>query len=127
MKDISELNPKGYETTEVIDENLKILFQRLMELQDCIGVEFLITSGLRSEAKQEALIKAGKSKAKFSKHLIGAAADLYDPDKFLAAWCINNLPTLESIGIWIEHPDYCPNWLHCQVVAPRSGNRVFIP
>lgn len=127
MKSMEELNPHNYSTTDIIHKNLVILYQRLSELQDCIGVDFTITSGLRSDAHQQALIAEGKSTAKFSKHLIGAAADLYDPEKKLAKWCMANLETLASIGIWLEHPDYTKNWLHCQVVAPKSGNRVFIP
>lgn len=127
MKSLDDLNPHNYPTTDVIYKNLVILFQRLSELQDCYGEDFTITSGLRSDAQQQALIHAGKSTAKFSKHLIGAAADVFDPDKKIAEWCMTNLETLAAIGLWIEHPDYTKNWMHFQCVAPKSGNRVFIP
>lgn len=127
MIDIKELNPHDYPTTPVIDKNLEILFERLCEAQAAYGVMFKLTSGLRSDAQQALLIQMGKSKAKFSKHLIGAAADVYDPDGHLGAWVMDNLPFMAGIGLWVEDPKYTPGWVHFQCVAPKSGNRVFIP
>lgn len=81
MKDISELNPRNYKTNENIDKNLKTLFERVMELQDAFGSDFIITSGLRSDELQAELIAAGKTNAVHSKHIAGAAADIKDPKK----------------------------------------------
>lgn len=127
MISIKELNPNEYPTNTVIENNLKILFERLMELQDAAEMALTITSGLRSDEKQMGLIAAGKSKAVGSKHLAGAAADIYDPEGILGKWCLDNLKALERIGLWMEHPDYTENWVHVQIMAPRSGKRVFIP
>lgn len=67
-----------------------------------------------------------------SHHLTGRAIDLPDPNRTLAAWCVNHLDTLEEIGLWLEDPrwTYDPDgehWVHLQTVPPRSGNRVFVP
>jgi uncharacterized protein YcbK (DUF882 family) len=127
MKDISELNPKKFKTNPFIEANLKVLFDRMMELQGCFGHDLVITSGLRDASKQLELIKAGKSNALHSKHLAGAACDVYDPDKKLAEWCRANVEALKNIGLWCEDFDYTKNWAHFQIFAPLSGKRFFIP
>ena len=131
MIKLEDLNPHGFKTNSSIDNNLKILCDRLNELEnawvDLGNMPFAITSGLRSDEFQEQLILQGKSNAKFSKHCAGAAADILDQDGSLAKWAMVNLSLLESIGFWIEHPDYTKGWLHVQIMAPKSGKRVFIP
>jgi hypothetical protein len=127
MRDISELNPHNYPTSGAVPNNLKILFERVMELQDACEMEFTVTSGLRSEEQQLELISQGKSNALTSKHLAGAAADLHDPDGLISDYCLSNPEVLERIGLWMEHPDHTKGWVHVQIMAPKSGKRVFIP
>jgi hypothetical protein len=131
---IKELNPHDYPIKEgsTIEKNLAILFQRLMELQDATELAFKITSG--SDEKQAELVAAGLTKAVHSKHIAGAAADIADPDGLLADWCLSNPKALEAIGLWVEHPDYTfsetderKRWVHCQMMAPKSGRRIFVP
>lgn len=67
-----------------------------------------------------------------SHHLSGRAVDLPDPDRTLAAWCVNHLAVLGEIGLWMEDPRWTydangEHWVHVQTVPPRSGNRVFVP
>lgn len=62
-----------------------------------------------------------------SKHMIGAACDLYDPEGSLDAWCMANLDALEAIGLWLEHPASTKGWCHVQSLPPGSGARVFYP
>jgi hypothetical protein len=64
-----------------------------------------------------------------SKHMTGQAIDIYDPDGDLDEWLTTEkgLATLESIGLWIEHPSATKGWCHCQTVPPNSGRRVFYP
>lgn len=136
MRQLSELNPHNYKTNSTIDRNLVVLFSRLGELQKAFGKEFTVTSGLRSAEKQQALIDAGKTNARFSLHLAGAAADILDSDGALAEYCKSNLKLLEVIGLWIEDVDVIAKlakqyktdrWVHFQILAPRSGKRMFIP
>ena len=136
MKNLSELNPHGYATNPVIDKNLQVLFERLIEVQDVCDKDFVITSGLRSEELQAELIKAGKTHASHSKHLAGAAADVLDVDGSLTEWVKANLKAMERIGLWMESFDsikvsaekhHTDIWVHFQIMAPLSGNRVFVP
>jgi uncharacterized protein YcbK (DUF882 family) len=127
MKDISELNPHKYPTVPNVDKNLQTLFERLVEFQDAWKKDFVITSGLRSEAQQEGLIAAGKSTAHASKHIAGAAADILDEDGSLAEFVKSNLPLMQKIGFWMEEFSHTKGWVHVQIMPPGSGNRVFIP
>mgnify|MGYP000916116052 CR=1 FL=1 len=65
--------------------------------------------------------------AQRSKHMTGQAIDIADPDGNLDEWCLAHLTTLERCGLWLEHPSATKGWCHVQIVAPRSGNRVFYP
>jgi hypothetical protein len=122
-----ELNKHKYPTTAIIDSNLQTLCQRLNKIRKAWGKPMLVTSGLRSEKQQAELIKAGKSNAPKSKHLLGLAADISDPEGELAKWCLQNVELLEEVELWVEHPDYTPGWLHMQACPPKSGRRFFIP
>jgi|SRR5579859_2510870 len=129
IRDLTEkdLNPHDYPLTSEIAANLEELAVRLNKAQAAYGKQFIVTSGLRSNAQQQALIVSGKSDAQHSKHLTGQAADIYDPDGELKAWILLNLPTVEEIGFWFEAFASTPNWVHFQIVPPGSGERFFIP
>ncbi len=64
-----------------------------------------------------------------SKHITGQACDLRDGPikRRLASWAMLNHDKLEQCGIWCERPQWTPNWLHCQIVPPKSGNRIYVP
>lgn len=127
MISMKELNRHGYDTNPTIDANLKILHERMNEIRQAWGKPMIVTSGLRSDEKQALLIAQGKSKATASKHLAGAACDIADPTGELGEWCLNNEDILRRVGLWCEHPEYTPGWVHFQIMAPRSGKRFFIP
>jgi uncharacterized protein YcbK (DUF882 family) len=127
MKDISELNPHKYPTNPSMDKNLGILFERLTDLQRSYGHDLTITSGLRSEEQQAHLISIGKTNAVHSKHLAGAAADVFDADGALAKWVSENLDRVATIGLWMEDFGHTKGWVHFQMMPPASGKRVFIP
>lgn len=67
--------------------------------------------------------------AKNSKHMTGQACDLSDDDEALDNWClgVEGTAALVRIGLWQESPASTPRWCHVQIVAPKSGRRVFIP
>lgn len=122
-----ELNPKDLEMGPAVAKNFEILFDRMNEVRQAYGKPMIVTSGLRSDAKQAELIAQGKSRAVHSKHLAGAACDILDVDGELAKWCLANEDVLRRIGLWCEHPDYTKGWVHFQIMAPKSGRRFFIP
>lgn len=65
--------------------------------------------------------------AQRSKHMTGQAIDIADPEGDLDDWCMNHIDTLARLGLWLEHPSSTKGWTHVQIVAPKSGNRVFYP
>lgn len=125
MISLSELNPHKYPTNPEIDANLQTLLERLNVLRKSYGKPMTISSGLRSEAQQEALIAAGKSNAPKSKHLIGAAADIADGSGEFYDWCKTNEELLEQTGLWCEERQ--GGWQHLQILPPKSGKRWFFP
>lgn len=122
-----ELNPHNFPTTPEIDQNLAILLERLNKVRSAWAKAMTITSGLRDQAKQGALIAAGKSNASKSKHLSGQAADVSDPNGDLKSWILANMTLMEQIGFWFEAFESTPTWVHFQIVPPKSGNRIFLP
>lgn len=83
----------------------------------------LVASGWRPPAVNAAT----KGAALMSKHMTGEAIDMYDPNGALDNWAYANPQILKDLGLWCEHRDYTPTWIHCQTVPPHSGQRFFIP
>lgn len=127
MESIEELNPHKFKTNETIEKNLKILFERVLDLQKAYGKPFTIASGLRDGFLQQKLINEGKTNAKHSNHLAGAAADILDTDGELAEYLKNNLDVAKNCGLWMEDFNHTKGWVHVQMLPPKSGKRVFIP
>jgi LAS superfamily LD-carboxypeptidase LdcB len=127
MISLLELNSHGYPTSKEIDKNLATLLERLNRVREAYGIPMTVTSGLRSDAQQAALIAGGKSNAPKSHHLTGEAADILDHSGKLKAWVEANLGLIEEIGLWMEDFAHTPSWCHFQIVPPHSGKRFFIP
>lgn len=127
MITLEELNQNSYPTTKEIDDNLAILLERLNKIRTIWGNPMIVTSGLRSQILQDQLIAQGKSNAPHSKHLLGQAVDISDPKGALKFWIMNNVKSLEQIGLWMEDFKSTPSWVHFQCVPPQSGKRFFIP
>lgn len=69
-----------------------------------------------------------RNAAKGSTHKDGRGIDIQDtPDRSFARWCLRNLELLAEVGLWMEDPQWTPDWVHLQSVPPRSGRRVYIP
>ena len=113
---LAELTPEllGNANTTVPAANE--LLDRFGEFRGC-------NSGYRSPEDQ---MRINPSAPK-SKHMLCAAIDLEDKDNKLKTWCLANLQVLEELGLYMEHPNSTPTWIHVQIVAPHSGNRVFKP
>lgn len=82
-----------------------------------------VNSGWRPAAVNAATTGA----AQRSKHMLGQAIDISDPEGDLDEWCLAHPATLAEIGLWQEHPASTKNWCHVQIVPPKSGKRVFYP
>lgn len=68
-----------------------------------------------------------KGAAPKSKHMLGLACDLYDPEGAIDDWCMEHPEVLSDLGLYMEHPSATKGWCHVQVVPPGSGKRVFYP
>lgn len=89
----------------------------------------LIDSGWRPESYNK-LIGGSKNSA----HLTCQAVDIWDPDKVLGEWCMNNIEALKEIGLYMESlvvthasEDRNKRWVHLSIRAPASGDQVFMP
>ena len=112
--------------------NLMTLLERINRVRDAYGKALIVTSGLRTKEDQIRIYKAkgitDMSKIPMgSQHIKGGAVDISDPKKELQAWCLQNEAVLEKIGLWMESFDATPNWVHFQIVPPKSGSRWFKP
>lgn len=87
------------------------------------GPAMRATSCLRSLKDQQRI----NPKAMGSSHLYGAAVDIADPDGKFAAWLKSHKNKLVELGLWMEDPRYTNGWVHLQIYAPKSLNRMFIP
>jgi len=59
-----------------VHPDLLAVVKRASELASSQGFEFIVTEGLRSKARQEALFHMGRSRVLNSRHLTGHAVDL---------------------------------------------------
>jgi Peptidase M15 len=123
MIKFSDLNPHQYETTPEQISNMEKLFKSLTQLIAAGAPIVTVTSGLRSDADQARI----NPSAPKSKHLIGAAADIYDPHGELAEWVVANVGLLEEAELWCEDLAHTLTWVHFQCISPKSGRRFFIP
>jgi uncharacterized protein YcbK (DUF882 family) len=111
------------EQSQDIQDNLSELLAKVNLVREAWGKPMTVTSGLRT-MKHHLEIYAAKGitdKSKIpmqSKHLYGQAADFSDP---------NNEEKLADIGLWMEDFSATVNWVHFQIVPPKSGHRWFKP
>lgn len=110
----------GYPLTPRMKLNLAALITALSDVREAWGKPLVVTSGYRPGSFNK---NAGG--AKNSAHLTCEAADLADPDRSFAKWCLDNLDVLERAGLWMEDPKYTKGWVHLQT-RPVSV-RVFKP
>ncbi len=129
---LKELLMNKYELKDLPAEaqgNIMTLLERINKVRDAYGKPMKVTSGFRSMDDHKRIYeqKGIKVIPLKSKHLYGQAVDIYDPNKELQAWILQNVALMESIGLWMEDFSATPNWCHCQIVPPASGKRFFKP
>lgn len=87
-----------------------------------------VASGLRPRVLNDRTQNAGLD----STHITGLGVDLQDilPARLLARFalrCARPGGLLQSSGLYMERPQWTPDWVHLQLRAPKSGRRVYIP
>lgn len=115
--------------TQEQQHNLGVLLNRMNQVRQLYGKPMTITSGVRTMEDQIRIdTAAGRKKiTQKSAHLLGAACDVWDRDKLLWGWVMDNLALMEHFGLWMEDKSRTPTWVHFQIYAPASGNRIFMP
>lgn len=116
---------KESELSDEMKNNLQILFDKINKVRSAYGKPMTVTSGLRTMEDHLRIYKekgiTDKSKIPMkSKHLYCQAVDISDPNQELQKWCKNNIPLLESIGVWMEDFSATHNWCHFQSVPYGS-------
>lgn len=109
----------------------------LQRLCDTINA-FLNELGIKNKPKVSsgwrpaAINNSTKNAAKRSSHTVGLAVDILDDkDQNLAKMILIRLDLLKKHGLYLEDPQHTvgkyTNWVHLQLVAPKSGKQVFKP
>lgn len=109
--------------TQEISDNLDRLLVPLNIIRQKWGKPMRVNSGWRPASVNASTSGA----AKRSKHTMGLAADISDPDGQLMNWVLANLDLMQKLDIYVEDFRWTPNWVHFGLGAPGSGKRIFIP
>lgn len=133
MISMDELLNKKYKLEDQsleIQGNLKTLLVRVNKIRVLWGKPMTVTSGLRTMEdhlriyKDKGITDVTKIPMK-SKHLYGQAVDISDPLLVLTAWLKKDKTILEKAELFCEEGN--KNWVHFQIVSPKSGMRWFLP
>lgn len=123
-------------------KNLEMLLAVLNPIEgyyiDLGGEPWIPTSGYRFIGEHvriyhEKNLKRKQEKKKLlaipmnSQHLKGNAVDIYDPKQEIKFFIAKNLELFEDADIYFEAFSHSQDYVHMQRVAPRSGNRFFLP
>lgn len=92
------------------------------------GIDEVTGTAVASGWRPPAINSRTQNAATGSRHVRAKACDLQDtPERDLARWCLRNLDSLQEIGLWMEDPQWTPDWVHLQTEPPGSGRRVYRP
>lgn len=123
-----ELNPNKVKLLPAGKLAFERLYKNINEIRRYYGKPLFVTSGVRSYLDQMRIDKAaGRKPAYGSMHLKGAAVDIADKNHALWNWLMDNMPLVEKLGFFLEDKRWTDSWVHLQVIAPKSGNRIFQP
>lgn len=113
--------PNDY--TDEVSANLDKLVEVMNQVRDAYGKPMITNSGWRPPTINATTPGAAKG----SKHTIGLACDIADPDGTLWQWVLDNLTLMQQLDIYLEDKRWCKGWVHFGLGAPISGKRIFIP
>lgn len=118
--------------------NLSRLHFSLNSLRALYNRPMIVSSGLRTKEQHE-IIYFKKNADRVAKglpeilipqkswHLMGAAADILDPQNHLKEFILDRVDVLEMFGLWCEDFDVTDGYIHFQIYPPVSGKRFFKP
>lgn len=119
------IKSEAYRMVDLANKLLDAAEQHGVELVPVPGSQSHVKSGWRPPSVNKTIANAAPN----SKHMIGKAIDIYDPEGDLDEWLLTSYgrAALEAIGLWVEHPSATKSWCHLQSIPPKSGNRFFYP
>ena len=121
MREILRNGEKISELDVSIQRNIRHLHAVINVFRLKYDKPMIVTSGYRDA---EYNVKIGGSPR--SAHCRGRAIDIKD-DGTIKDFIKNNLDFCEKFGLYFEHFDHTPTWIHITTRKPRSGRRFFRP
>ena len=113
--------PSDY--TKEVSDNIDKILEPLNIVRKRYAKPMYVSSGWRPLAINSRLSNAGKK----SNHIKGLAVDFKDTDGSLRKWVIDHIEWLAGLGFYFEDFRWTKNWVHFQLIAPKSGRRIYIP
>lgn len=108
--------------TKGLKDSALVLLARTNHLLFKLGIKSAkVNSGWRPKTLNDSVLGASKT----SKHITCEAIDISDIGHEIYDKCQQNIEFLEARGLWLEHKQCTPTWLHLQTISPKSGNRFF--
>lgn len=109
--------------TPQLEENTEDLLQAINVIRAAFNKPLIVSSGYRPPPINSSTLNAAHK----SNHMICLAIDLQDLNGELWTWCLSNLDLISKQGLFLEDRRWTPTWVHFQLLAPGSGNRIFVP
>ena len=109
---------KEFPLSTELETHLSSLLVAVNKLRTLYGKPMFVSSGYRPGHYNWDAHGAANSP-----HITCQAVDFVDKDKALKKWITPEI--LEKCGLYQEHPDYTPTWVHVQIRPTK--NRVFKP
>ncbi len=124
----AELMPEIMQNAELLIQRVGTLLERAAAENVNPGIDeetcTCVASGWRPKSVNDRTANASAT----SLHLKGMGVDLREaPGRALARFCLRNLDLLAELELWMEDPRWTPTWVHLQMAAPGSNDRVFVP
>lgn len=117
-KDIKYAN----DLTSDVDANATKLLEAVNTFLTNYRPIIIISSGWRPKSYNT---KIGGAPS--SNHITGLAIDIKDTDNSVFKYVLKNLDLAQQLGLYFEHKNFTPTWVHIQLVRPKSGKRIFVP
>jgi len=117
-------NDKKYpnDLTSDVDDNATKLLEAVNTFLTNYRPIIIISSGWRPKSYNT---KIGGAPS--SNHITGLAIDIKDTNNSVFKYVLKNLDLAQQLGLYFEHKNFTPSWVHIQLVRPKSGKRIFIP
>lgn len=119
-KELLQNRDLEYPLTPEIETNLSLLLGCLNTFRLIYGKPLVVTSGYRPGRFN---VAAGG--APNSAHITCEACDFSDTMGEVKDYVLANPDILVKSGLYMEHPDATPSWIHLQIRATK--NRIFRP